>query len=370
MESDLIEDCGLNILCIGDPHFNIKNRQRCLDFSNKCIQKAKELKNELDLIICLGDIFHTHEKAHMLECKDVINFLDECQKICKTILIIGNHDRLNNEVYCTDDHFLYMHNKTIDMIRNTNIDVKIKTNLTIVDKPQTYNIKGYTFGLIPYVEPGRFGEALESIKNSTIFNTPITEDRNLKYIFCHQEFKGCKMSQTSSGFIKSTKGDVPSDGYVIFSGHIHDKQIINYKGSLVIYMGTPFQQRYGEDPDKTIGLISIQSDSHVYKEIDLGLIKLITQELTVKEFAELDVVYPNLRLIIRGKETELNILKKNKKYKKLKKNGVKFSFKLIRIQTKQVKKNIRFLEKFLEIISENKEAMLLFDEINKISKNL
>ncbi len=338
-------DSNLKILVIGDPHFNIKNRQRCLEFSNKFIQMAKKIniKNKLDLIICLGDIFHTHEKAHMLECKDVIDFLNNCQKICKTILLIGNHDRLNNSVYCTNEHFLYMYNVAKEML-NKNYD-----RLIIVDKPQIYKIKGYKLGLLPYVSPGRFNEALQNINTE-----------NINYLFCHQEFNGCKM-----GNIESRSGDIPSNGYVIFSGHIHDKQILKYKDSVVIYTGTPFQQRYGEDPDKTICLLTINTKKYYYEELDVGLPKLLTDELTIDEFNEFNNFQQYHRLIINGKELELNLLKKSKKFKQLKKKGIKFSFKLIRSENIEIKENIKFIDKFLEIISENKEAINLFNELHE-----
>lgn len=355
---DIIIQPILKILCIGDPHFSIKNRQRCLNFIDKCIEKVKQLKeqNQLDLIICLGDIFHTHEKAHMLECKDVIDFLNKCQKICKTILIIGNHDRLNNKVFCTEEHFLYMHNKTVEILKYLNMDKQIKTNLIIVDKPQAYKIKGHTIGLIPYVDNGRFEEAFQLINSKDI--------TNIKYIFCHQEFKGCKMNN-----ITSRNGDIPNDNYIIFSGHIHDKQIMKYKVnsdlSIVHYIGTPFQQRYGEDPNKTISHITINTDYNI-KEIDLGISKLITKEISVIEFNNtfnIDNISTNLRLIVYGKEDELNILKKNKKYKQMKKKGVKFLFKLIREEQQIVKKNAKFLDKFIEIISEDENAVELFNEL-------
>ena len=54
----------MNILAIGDPHFRIDNIPEVEMF----IEKIGKLANDKqpDLIICLGDLLHTHERIHTI----------------------------------------------------------------------------------------------------------------------------------------------------------------------------------------------------------------------------------------------------------------------------------------------------------------
>ena len=119
---------------------------------------------------------------------------------------------------------------------------------------------------LPYVPPGKFQQALNK-----------TNIENATCIFAHQEFKDAQM-----GAIKSTDGDEFSvDNPFVISGHIHDYQ---YLQENILYIGTPIQHTFGDNPNKTISLFNFQSPTLRSEErINLGLPRKATVRITYEE---------------------------------------------------------------------------------------
>lgn len=181
----------MNILVVGDPHFKVNNIKETQCMSNEIIRIAKE--KEPDMIVVLGDILDTHEQINMLAYNNAITLLRQLQDLAPLYVLIGNHDRVNNQVFLTDQHVFgalhYWNNTTI-----------VHTTIRIV-------LNGYNFVLVPYVPNGRFHEALDEV-----------EWKDADIIFAHQEFKGASL-----GAKRSIYGDIWAlDNPYVISGHIHD----------------------------------------------------------------------------------------------------------------------------------------------------
>ena len=143
----------ISVLVIGDPHFKVGNVQESEEMVKKLIELAKEKKPTF--IVCLGDILHRHETIHvspLMRAEEMIRLLSE---ISPTFLIIGNHDRPNNSNYLTNEH-------PFNAMKKWN-------NTYIVDKVVDTTIKNKRFLFVPYVPPGKFMDALNTIK------TPLKE---------------------------------------------------------------------------------------------------------------------------------------------------------------------------------------------------
>ena len=198
----------VKILFIGDPHVQISNIPEVELFMEKMIFLANE--KEPDLIIIGGDILHTHERLHTLAMNKAYELVNNMRIISKTYVLVGNHDMCNNQQYLSNNHWLN--------------GMKEWDNTVIVDKVISETIKGEKFIFCPYVPPGRFEEALNTLEGDWL---------NASCIFAHQEFFGCKM-----GAITSIEGDKwPEDFPNVISGHIHSRQRpqknIYYPGSEV-----------------------------------------------------------------------------------------------------------------------------------------
>lgn len=217
----------LRLVCIGDPHFKVDNVNKMTLFTDLVEEWCK--KQKPDIIICLGDILHTHRTVHVKPLSMATEFLHRMIRIAKTYLIIGNHDRPDNSNYLTEDHAFNA--------------FKSVQGISIVDRGLVETINGFNLAFIPYVPPGKFRDAYEQI----VGKTPID------MIFAHQEFRGCKLNEltgTTSSIGDNWSMEMPP----VISGHIHNKHILGN----VFYVGTPVQENRSENPDKGIHLITLQ----------------------------------------------------------------------------------------------------------------
>lgn len=316
-----------NILLIGDPHYKTSNSLET-DQLYEEIEKYLKTKENLDFIVVLGDILDTHEKIHVQPFCKSIKFLKMLSSYFLTYVIIGNHDRINNNVYMTEEHPF--------------TSLKDTENIIIVDKTL---IKS-DFCFVPYVPNGRFLEALGSN----------FEDK--KAIFAHQEFKGCKM-----GAMISENGDIWNEvSPPVFSGHIHDFQ---QPQKNIIYTGTPFQHNFSDSEDKGIFLLQIKEKSWNLEKIGLNITKKKNITINISDFEKL-VIPENCLLKIKFEGDPhiiKEVLKKKTIKEKIKKHNIRY--KIVQKNTKIIHKNTgNFLNNLNERIEKSdKYINNLFIEI-------
>ena len=198
--------------------------------------------------------------------------------------VIGNHDATNNQIFLSDDH-------AFNSFKNWH------ENLIIVDKP----IKRDNVMFLPYVPVGRFKEA-----------TDVLGLDGINVIFCHQEFRGCKL-----GAKISEHGDIWEENLpIVISGHIHERSMV---GNNILYVGSPYQTSFGDNSKKSIELVEINGSSIDTKPIELNMPKRITLNLTVAEFAtvELPESIDYIRINVSGTLQDIASLKKSKKFKQI-----------------------------------------------------
>ena len=299
-----------SVLFIGDPHFQVSNVPEIELFMEKIINLATEKKP--DIIVIAGDILHTHERLHTIALNKAYELVDNMRQITKTYVLVGNHDYIQNQQFLTDNHWMNA--------------MKEWKNTVIVDYVLKEIINNETFIFVPYVPPGRFEEALKTIKE------PWT-DANC--IFAHQEFAGCKM-----GAIISVEGDKWSlDHPLVISGHIHSKQRPQEN---IYYSGSAMQHAFGESEKNIIPYITFDKNDYDIEEIDLELPrkKIIYMDVDDIDNYNVPVSEDQIKLTLKGDYNDFKALKKTKKYKKLVADGVKVVFKPKKIdQNKKVIEN-------------------------------
>lgn len=254
----------MKILVIADTHFENKNVIETDLMCDRIYEIA--LREQPTIIVCLGDMVHTHEVIHMGPLNRAIKFLHRLSQLSTHLYnLIGNHDRSSNQSFLTDDSPFSA--------------CKLWSNTTIVDKVHIAEHCGNKIVLSPYVPNGRFMEALatENITPENIGDYSI--------VFAHQEFYGCKM-----GMMISSSEDKWSPSYPLcISGHIHDHQILQ---SNLIYPGTPIQLGFGVAPSKGVMIVDIpnnfiqnKNEEITYTFHDLGLPKKMIVHLTPEELS-------------------------------------------------------------------------------------
>lgn len=287
------------VLVIGDQHFKVDNIQDVDVF----IERTTELiqKEIPDFIVLLGDLLDTHERIHSTPLNRAYKFIDNIRKYSEVFILVGNHDMINNKQYLNDNHWLN--------------GLKEWDDVTVVDKVIEYRSNDLKFIFCPYVEPGRFEEALSTLPT-------LWEDSNC--IFAHQEFYGCKM-----GAFNSIDGDKWKLEYPhVVSGHIH----LNHKPQENIYYpGSSISVAFGESSKNIIAKLTFNNTNEKYnlEEIDLHLPK--KKILYIDSEKVDDIIIPEnqdkIKLSISGLYEEFKSFKKTKKYKDLINKGVKIVFK-------------------------------------------
>jgi predicted phosphodiesterase len=269
-------------LCVGDIHFKKDNSIESEEFIYYLLDHIK--KNEYDFIVLLGDILDTFENTYYQTYNRVYKLFNKLNKICKTFVLIGNHDRPNNDIFLTNEHFFNPFKKY--------------DNIIIVDKPLLFSHGENNYIFMPYVSPGRFNEALNYLKKDiSSLNKEYNKDKdkedlnkeynkdkedlnkdkeynkdkedinknnlneedfkNIRCIFAHQEIKGCKM-----GMLRSEIGDIWDEKMPpIISGHIHEFHIPQIN---VFYVPTPFQHGFSDETEKFICIFKYIKEE--YKE--------------------------------------------------------------------------------------------------------
>ena len=335
----------VNILVIGDPHFKVSGVPEHDKMCKAIIQSAKDKK--IDLIVVLGDILDRFETIHVSPLTRSIKFLGELIKIAPIYVLIGNHDLKNNKQFLSEEH-AFSSFKLLDQLHteNTNniikaisdiispdenLDImnKIAENInksnriTFVDKVITTSINNQNFVFVPYVPSGRFQEALNTLD-------PLLD--NISCIFAHQEFKGAQM-----GAMTSVDGDTWSvNNPYIISGHIHDRQNLQEN---VLYVGTPIQHSFGDNPNKTISYFNFRSHTYRIEErINLGLIRRSTVRITCEEVNKyVPPLNSILRITIMGNHDSLKTIKNHPNVIKWEKLGHKVTTKDIPITNEKDK---------------------------------
>lgn len=345
----------MKILLIGDTHFKVDNALESDDFIGKCLEYVEQEKGNLDLIVLLGDILDTHEKINLLPFYRATNFIIDLSKLVKTFVLIGNHDRLNNAVFLTDEH------PFISLKENS-------PNILIVDEVVEYNDMLF----VPYVPRGKFMKALKTLYPVP---NPIDPDpdnefnvHNYKVLFAHQEFIGAKMLD-----YESQDGDYwPVDNPPIYSGHIHEYQRLRN----IVYVGTPFQNSFTDDIDKKLMLLDI-GDEIKEKRIELPLIKKRQVTINVKDVSgyEIDESYIT-RLIIEGEDKAIRKVILNKDIaQKLKHPNIRYKIRYIDPKKEREKQKIEkqktdFKQRLEEKIdaTKNKNLKLLYEDLQDFKK--
>jgi DNA repair exonuclease SbcCD nuclease subunit len=325
---------SVKIIFIGDPHIQVTNLPEFEIFMKRLIILATE--QSPDLIVIAGDLLHNHERLHTLALNKAYDMVNDMRIIAKTYVLVGNHDMCNNQQFLTQNHWMN--------------GMKEWENTIIVDQVLTETIRGEKFVFAPYVTPGRFEEALNTIGD---------EWRDASCIFAHQEFAGCKM-----GAIVSVEGDKwaltnPS----VISGHIHSRQ---FPQENIYYTGSAMQHAFGESEKNIIACLTFSDGVYKNNEVDLELPRKKIVYMDVEDIEKFNVSDENpdkVKVTLSGSYEQFKALKKTKKYKTLLKKDVKIVFKPKKLAPQDIPEekqttNTKFTTLLLDLVNGEKDPYL------------
>jgi DNA repair exonuclease SbcCD nuclease subunit len=307
-----------NIIAIGDQHIKLDNIEETDIFMEEAVKSVRKINPHV--IVLLGDMLDTHERIHSVPLNKAYVLIDKLREIANVYILVGNHDMINNQVYLTQDHWLN--------------GLKEWSGVTVVDTVMCAEINGHKFVFCPYVYPGRFIEALNTLNAE--------EWKDAQCIFAHQEFYGCKM-----GAFVSVDGDKwPVEYPHVVSGHIH----LNQKPQENIYYpGSSLAVAYGETTRNIFCSLTFKHGERGYdlEEIDLNLPKKRIVYTTMEEInnVSLDVsTKDKIKLSVSGEYIDFKTFKKSQKFKELSDQGVKVVFKQTRRNVLEQKKILSHID--------------------------
>ncbi len=288
----------LRILVIGDPHFKPDNAPDTDLMAERILASARERKPHL--IVVLGDTLHTFERLYQDPLTRAVKFLAALEEIAseRLWLLIGNHDRPNNNVFLTDEHpFVALeHWKKTRVVSRPLMDT-----LTLSSESGACSIR---LLCLPYVAPGRLDEALQTIGYSLDPKKEFQSISEASIVFAHQEFFGCRL-----GARTSEHGDRwPENAPPCFSGHIHEYDVL--QGNLT-YVGTPIQHGYSDDYNKAVLYLDLEVSGNrgtiVHQErVNLQLPRKIKITLTAEELAQYQPPENStIRIVVEGDPTQI-----------------------------------------------------------------
>ena len=195
-----------------------------------------------DRIVFTGDLVHSKNQMTPELIEFVAWTLTECSKIAKTILIIGNHDFLENNMSRLDAL-----TPIIDSLHDENI-VYLKNRGEYEDE----NIDWVVFSLMDHNIP----PDIEKTGRTKIglFHGPVqglTTDIGYTFDsgFDSDKFKGCDL---------------------VLCGDIHKRQVFNIPGGKKAYMvGSTIQQNYGETiKNHGYGIYDVENDNYTFVDLE------------------------------------------------------------------------------------------------------
>ena len=194
-----------------------------------------------DRIVFTGDLVHSKNQMTPELVEFVAWILSECVKISKTIIIIGNHDFLEN-----NNSRLDALTPIIDSLKNENI-VYYKNMGVYEDE----NVNWCVFSLMEHNIPPDILKSKN--KNIGLFHGPIRglyTDIGYKFEdgFDSNKFKGCD---------------------IVLCGDIHKRQVFDIPGGNKAYMiGSTIQQNFGETIRKHgYGIYEIEQDNYIFVDL-------------------------------------------------------------------------------------------------------
>jgi DNA repair exonuclease SbcCD ATPase subunit len=244
-------------------------------------EEIQKRGTEDSIIYLAGDIAHAKLEMSPELVSEISWLFTECNKLCPTIVIAGNHDcNMNNA-------------DRLDVLTPI-VDALKLPNLTYLKDTQVYGIGDVDFAVFSI-----FDNKDNWPKANTLFG-------NKKIALFHGPVDN---STTDVGYVVSSRHFTTEifDGYhLALLGDIHKRQeMISPSGCKVVYAGSLVQQNFGETLDKH-GFLVWDLDTMTYEEVDIqndyGYYTLDVDGGIVPDVTDMPL-YPRLRVRITNTDT-------------------------------------------------------------------
>ena len=207
------------------------------------------LSKNIHTLIIPGDIFHNRNEISV-QTLNVANVFFEKLKDFNIIISTGNHD-----CYYKDRSDI----NSVSIFNNW-------PNIQVVDKnPVTVEAFDKKISFIPW------GTSLDNIPNTDI-------------CFGHFEINSFKYNNYAVCEHGLTSADLLNKSRLIISGHFHTKDCREYSNGKIVYLGSPYQQNFGDtEEERGVYIFNIKSEKFTFFENKISPKHL---KLSFKSFLE------------------------------------------------------------------------------------
>lgn len=277
----------MKYLVIGDPHYKDTNTEETDVMEVEVARLITELQP--DKVVILGDLL---DKYKLRSYCRAVSWLCRLAEVIPVVVLIGNHDRVDNQDYLSDVHPL--------------TGIKGVGNLAVISKVELVGDALF----VPYVPKERF---LEAIATCELVEEP-------SVIFAHQDLQGCG----------TTVEETWTCATLVVSGHIHTrtllrdgKRVEDLASCNVYYPGAPLQHNFNDSDRRVVALVTTYNDQATIVEHRLNVptkrVITVTQESDLPALAHADKY---TRIDVVGSTEDCLKLKKSKQVTEAQLRGV------------------------------------------------
>lgn len=272
-------------LVVSDIHIGLKKaNQSRLSIVAKVFQNFLDTikKEKIKNVVCCGDVFHSRVAIDLQALNVGLRLISALAKKCRVYLIVGNHD-------------LYYKNNA--SINSSNVFRDIK-NVVVVDKPTEVEINGQKALFVPWLSDlshfkkesydilfghfdidGKFliasyleQHSSKEKKSSDLVNELIANDSLLSEssgtIDIRTELESIRNSGVKSGNLVGDFVEYAKQFGVVFAGHIHQHSEFVAKCREFVFVGSPYQQNFGEIDSKCGFYVLDENNRRKFVETD------------------------------------------------------------------------------------------------------
>jgi DNA repair exonuclease SbcCD nuclease subunit len=278
--------------CFSDVHIGINQdnpiwHKIVLEFAEWASKKYLELG--INDIVIPGDIFHNRSEISVSTLDTAKKFFDYFKDF-NLYISVGNHDSFYKDTGKVNSISIFDGWKNIKIIDDTPFELDI------------YNKKAV---LVPW-------------------GTDIVDIPNVDIIFGHFEitsfymntYKVCEHGLKSADLFKKSK--------LIISGHFHKKDHRTYQNGEIVYLGSPYQQNFGDTLDsRGIYVYDVEKNNFEFienkispKHIKISIKRILSGEITVS-FLKENIKNNHISLVVDTQLDEEKLILLHSKINKL-----------------------------------------------------
>jgi len=226
------------ILHTADSHFQSNRLDECVFNASYIVDYAN--KNNPDLIVHSGDLFHKNTMINSREYLSAVDFIADLSSVAPVILVRGNHD---------PDGSFNVFKKMPDIYAYDDFGTIEYADMDGVEYPY-----GIQINIVPYqrttASESTVSKAHVAVaeRMKQFLSTAINKDRTLRIVVAHVSVVGAMLANSERVLGNEVMlGINDFDGFDgALLGHIHKSDQDIFKGKPVAYSGSHYRTRFDE----------------------------------------------------------------------------------------------------------------------------